>query len=275
MALSYFASVQAPAAHTPSFNEVSRNANIPTGTKVFFALMHVDVATTSGITAPSYVRLNGVNMTLIAQHVNSASGQGAFLYKYENPPEGASNTLTAMHTTNAFFMTGVSVIATGSVTIGFGTSVATTATTFSCTISSTAAGDSVFFIASNNSGNTSVSGNSGTVNLVIATPDNNGASTIWRKPSSASSTTGNWTQTASNRTSIIPITLLESSSSVRALVLTNGELGLITDAQVGTGKKPVVLLSGDLKERAASEGLSLTLSDGVIRQLATDETLII
>ena len=60
----------------------------------------------------------------------------------------------------------------------------------------------------------------------------------------------------------------------RALYLAAGALGEIPTALLGTGKKPIVILSGELKERAASEGIPVILDAGVLRCLnAASESL--
>lgn len=61
----------------------------------------------------------------------------------------------------------------------------------------------------------------------------------------------------------------------RAMILASGILKELPTGQEGTGKKPIVLLSGALQERSASEGLPVVNVSGVLRTLATDETLVI
>ena len=64
-------------------------------------------------------------------------------------------------------------------------------------------------------------------------------------------------------------------TSIRALIVISGVLRQITDAEVGTGKKPVVLLDGTLKERTASEGLPIVYDAGDLRTIASGEILLI
>ena len=60
----------------------------------------------------------------------------------------------------------------------------------------------------------------------------------------------------------------------RALYLAAGVLGQIPTGLLGTGLKPVVILSGELKERAASEGTPVILDAGLLRCLnAASESL--
>lgn len=71
---------------------------------------------------------------------------------------------------------------------------------------------------------------------------------------------------------------LSPLTPVRAIVVTSGSLGEVTDAQLGTGKKPVVVYQGDLKERATIEGEPVVMSggQGTLRTLnaASEELLI-
>lgn len=62
---------------------------------------------------------------------------------------------------------------------------------------------------------------------------------------------------------------------VRALLLKLGLIQQIADAEVGTGKKPLVLVDGTIKERVASEGLPLIYDPTIagLRTLASNETL--
>lgn len=55
----------------------------------------------------------------------------------------------------------------------------------------------------------------------------------------------------------------------RALYWDGSVIREITDAQVGTGKKPIVLLNGALRERATSEGTPVIVVDGQLRCLDT------
>lgn len=62
---------------------------------------------------------------------------------------------------------------------------------------------------------------------------------------------------------------------VRAIILSNGALAVLPLGQEGSGKKPIVLLDGAMKERAADEGVPLILDAGALRTIATGETLVI
>jgi len=62
---------------------------------------------------------------------------------------------------------------------------------------------------------------------------------------------------------------------VRAMLLKAAALSQITDAEVGTGKKPLVLLNGEVKERTASEGIPIVYDAGNLRTIAAGETLLI
>lgn len=53
----------------------------------------------------------------------------------------------------------------------------------------------------------------------------------------------------------------------RALVLQNGEIAQIPDLQIGTGKRPLVLVSSEIRERVSSEGTPLVVTDGAIRTI--------
>lgn len=62
----------------------------------------------------------------------------------------------------------------------------------------------------------------------------------------------------------------------RALYWDGSLIREITDVLVGTGKKPIVLLNGTLKERAATEGVPVIVMNGQLRCLdTTTESLMI
>lgn len=56
-----------------------------------------------------------------------------------------------------------------------------------------------------------------------------------------------------------------SGTPRRALFWDGANLREVTDALLGTGKKPIVLLSGALKERAVSEGVAVVIVNGSLR----------
>lgn len=62
--------------------------------------------------------------------------------------------------------------------------------------------------------------------------------------------------------------------SFRALILTDGTLRVLPVGQENTGKKPIVLLDGNLKERVGSEGVPIILDAGAIRTLGQGESLV-
>lgn len=62
---------------------------------------------------------------------------------------------------------------------------------------------------------------------------------------------------------------------VRAILQKIGAMSQITDAELGTGKKPLVLLNGEIKERAASEGIPIVYDAGNLRTIAAGETLLL
>jgi hypothetical protein len=63
--------------------------------------------------------------------------------------------------------------------------------------------------------------------------------------------------------------------SRRALILNAGRIQQIFDAQINTGQKPLILDAGRVKQRVAMEGKPLVLVDGRIREIWSNETLII
>jgi hypothetical protein len=65
--------------------------------------------------------------------------------------------------------------------------------------------------------------------------------------------------------------------SVRAMVLRNGVLSQIETTEVGTNLRPVVLVSGKLAERVATEGVLIAYDRnmGKLRTLASDEDLLL
>lgn len=63
--------------------------------------------------------------------------------------------------------------------------------------------------------------------------------------------------------------------SYRAIVLVSGVLLQVTDAMLGTGLKPVVLNSGVLQERAASEGTPMVLVGGALVPMPSGGTLLV
>ena len=78
-----------------------------------------------------------------------------------------------------------------------------------------------------------------------------------------------------NPLGVSPWSNTAAKTPVRALVLINGAIRQITDAQIGTGLRPLVIMSdGKLKERSESEGVPLIISAGFIRCMNTStETL--
>lgn len=64
-----------------------------------------------------------------------------------------------------------------------------------------------------------------------------------------------------------------SATHYPATILSAGKLATIPAAQLGTGKKPVVYLSGRLRQRATTEGTPIVFVNGRYRLLAAGETL--
>ena len=67
---------------------------------------------------------------------------------------------------------------------------------------------------------------------------------------------------------------LGGGASFRALILTDSMLRVLPVGQENTGKKPIVLLDGNLKERVGSEGVPIILDAGVLRTLGQGESLV-
>lgn len=66
----------------------------------------------------------------------------------------------------------------------------------------------------------------------------------------------------------------EQGVSFRALIITDGTLRVLPVGQENTGKKPIVLLDGNLKERVGSEGVPIILDAGALRTLGQSESLV-
>ena len=62
--------------------------------------------------------------------------------------------------------------------------------------------------------------------------------------------------------------------SFRSVILEAGVLTVLPIGQEGTGKKPIVLLDGNLKERVGSEGVPIILDAGALRTLGQGESLV-
>jgi hypothetical protein len=61
---------------------------------------------------------------------------------------------------------------------------------------------------------------------------------------------------------------------VRGLMLFSGNIQMVPTGSLGTGIKPLVIMtSGELKERATSEGTPITIENGSLRTLSPSETL--
>ena len=72
-----------------------------------------------------------------------------------------------------------------------------------------------------------------------------------------------------------PVTMVVGVQvSFRALILTDGALRVLPVGQENTGKKPIVLLDGNLKERVGSEGVPIILDAGALRTLGQGESLV-
>ncbi len=114
----------------------------------------------------------------------------------------------------------------------------------------------------------------------------NGASSfsaVWDE-TGASGAGVNWLDDSATRNLVITNPLLMNDSwwlfysagvYVRALLQKIGTISQIADAEVGTGKKPLVLVDGTIKERSASEGLPLVYDPAIqgLRTLAGNELL--
>lgn len=66
-----------------------------------------------------------------------------------------------------------------------------------------------------------------------------------------------------------------SAVAVKALVRSGGFLKRISDEDVGTGLKPVVIDGGFLKTRNEAEGIPVVYDNGFLRLLRAGETLVI
>ena len=66
----------------------------------------------------------------------------------------------------------------------------------------------------------------------------------------------------------------EQGAFFRALILADGTLRVLPVGQENTGKKPIVLLDGNLKERVGSEGVPIILDAGALRTLGHGESLV-
>lgn len=64
-------------------------------------------------------------------------------------------------------------------------------------------------------------------------------------------------------------------SQARAVYWNGNQIAEVTDALIGTGLKPLVLLNGEVKERAASEGDAIVLIEGVLCVLPSGYELLI
>ena len=62
--------------------------------------------------------------------------------------------------------------------------------------------------------------------------------------------------------------------SFRSIILEAGVLTVLPIGQEGTGKKPIALLDGNLKERVGSEGVPIILDAGALRTLGQGESLV-
>ena len=62
--------------------------------------------------------------------------------------------------------------------------------------------------------------------------------------------------------------------NVRCLILVGGDIVVLPVGQENAGKKPIVLLDGNLKERVGSEGVPIILDAGVLRTLGQGESLV-
>jgi hypothetical protein len=66
---------------------------------------------------------------------------------------------------------------------------------------------------------------------------------------------------------------VETLIPAKALILSAGELKQISSGELGTGKKPVVIDAGSVKQRSASEGKALVLAGGSTRGILSSESL--
>ena len=88
-----------------------------------------------------------------------------------------------------------------------------------------------------------------------------------------------WTVWDDGATTVGPVqgtgfVTLGGGVSFRALILTDGTLRVLPVGQENTGKKPIVLLDGNLKERVGSEGVPIILDAGALRALGQGESLV-
>lgn len=71
-----------------------------------------------------------------------------------------------------------------------------------------------------------------------------------------------------------PLEYASAGASVRGLYSASGVRKQFADADVGTGKKLLVLYNGIIVERSASEGVAIVLDNGVLREATGSETVI-
>lgn len=65
------------------------------------------------------------------------------------------------------------------------------------------------------------------------------------------------------------------AKAIRALLRSGALKAQITDAEIGTGKKPLVLVDGQLRERVGTEGVPIVFDGVQVRVIAADETLLL
>lgn len=105
---------------------------------------------------------------------------------------------------------------------------------------------------------------------------------LWSAATLANTTTGlsdvsgnarNWAMSTGLVTAGATNTYLPRGIARRGMALINGRPTRITDAQRGTGLKPLVLLNGRLAVRQAGEGTPLVYVGGLVRGLQVGEVL--
>jgi hypothetical protein len=111
-----------------------------------------------------------------------------------------------------------------------------------------------------------LSGTATAVNILINPPniDSGANSNTYNVLDGADSATG------------APVLTVTYGNGLRALIVFSAGFAQVTDAQVGSGFKPIVLVGGTIQQRVTTEGLPIVLdAAGYLRTLKATETLIL
>lgn len=237
-----------PSVFNSANNVITQSIVIPANSRVLYVAITGDNLSNSGAGAPTYCRLNGVDLTLLVTAPASANGQYLWLYQMLTPPVGTFN-ITTVHTAVSTQVNSVCIAADipFSAVANTGTA-ANTGSPSSVMGSTTTGGKVLHFISFNGVLPSDVTEVTSMTTVAKTGGANNTFGVIgsYVQDSTAASTTASWTLPAAQRTSTIALFLKDLTTYVSTFngsaPVTVGQTG-IPVATVGFTAKPTIVAS--------------------------------